>query len=112
MIRLFGLRTCDTCRKALKEIAAAGGEADFHDIRAELDAARLGDWLARAGATALVNRRSTTWRGLSEADRAAADGAGAAALLLAHPALIKRPVIEAGAGLFIGWDDAARAALL
>ncbi|MEX2520853.1 MAG: ArsC/Spx/MgsR family protein [Paracoccaceae bacterium] len=111
-MRLFGLKTCDTCRKALKEIAAAGGRAEFHDIRAELDAARLDGWLSRVGVEALVNRRSTTWRGLSEAERAAADGAGAAALLLANPALIKRPVIEAEAGLFVGWDDAARAALL
>ncbi|WP_340109194.1 ArsC/Spx/MgsR family protein [Pikeienuella sp. HZG-20] len=112
MIRLFGLKNCDTCRKALKELSAAGRETAFIDIRAEAGEADIDRWLAGAGAAALINRRSATWRGLSAAEREAAEGAGARGALIAHPALIKRPVIEAGGALFIGWDAAARAALL
>ncbi|MFN3258926.1 MAG: ArsC/Spx/MgsR family protein [Pikeienuella sp.] len=108
MIELWGLKTCDTCRKALKEIQAAGKEAEIADIREGLDAARLARWLEAAGAEALVNRKSTTWRGLSEADRAQAP----ATLLLAHPALVKRPVIEHEGRVLVGWDAASRAALL
>lgn len=108
MIELWGLKSCDTCRKALKELQAAGKEAEIADIREGLDAARLAGWLEAAGPEALVNRRSTTWRGLSEAER----GAPPDALLLAHPALVKRPVIEHGGRVLVGWDDEARAALL
>lgn len=108
MIRLWGLKTCDTCRKALKELQAAGKEAEIVDIRAGLDAARAARWLEAAGAETLLNRKSATWRGLSEAERAAEP----AALLLAHPALAKRPVIEHEGRVLVGWDAAARAALL
>lgn len=108
MIEIWGLKTCDTCRKALKELEAAGKAAFIVDIREGLDKPRLARWIEAAGAEALVNRRSTTWRGLSEAER----GAPPEALLLAHPALVKRPVIEHGGRVLVGWDDAARAALL
>lgn len=112
MIRLFGLKNCDTCRKALKELAGAGRETAFTDIRAEAGEADIDRWLAEAGADALINRRSATWRGLDAAERDSAGGDGARALLIANPALIKRPVIEAEGALFIGWDAKARAALL
>lgn len=112
MIRLYGLKNCDTCRKAMKELAAAGKEATLIDIRAEAGEAEIARWLKELGAEALVNRRSTTWRGLNEAERAKAEGDGALALLAAHPALIKRPVIEAAGALFIGWSAETRAALL
>lgn len=112
MIRLYGLKNCDTCRKAMKELAAAGKEAGLIDIRAEAGEADIRRWLDASGAEALVNRRSTTWRGLGEAERATAEGDGALALLAAHPALIKRPVIEAEGALHIGWSAAAKAALL
>ena len=108
MIRIWGLKNCDTCRKALKELEAAGARAEIADIREGLDAARLAGWLEGAGAEALLNRRSTTWRGLSEAER----GAPPEALLLAHPALVKRPVIEHEGRVLVGWDEATRAALI
>lgn len=112
MIRLYGLKNCDTCRKALKELSAAGKDAEPIDIRAGAGEAEIARWLGKAGAEALVNRRSTTWRGLGETERAAAAGDGALALLVAHPALIKRPVIEADGALFVGWGADVRAALL
>lgn len=112
-LTLYGLKNCDTCKKALKELAAGGRDVTFVDIRAEADlAAKLPGWLAAAGAEALVNKRSTTWRGLDEAERAGASGDAAAALLEAHPTLIKRPVIEAGDAVHVGWTASVSKALV
>ncbi|MFT3688215.1 arsenate reductase family protein [Paenirhodobacter sp.] len=105
---LYGIPTCDTCRKARKALEQAGHRVDFRDVRAEpLSAAEIGRFLAAFGER-LVNRSSTTWRGLSEAERAAAP----ADLLAAHPALMKRPVIAEGERLTLGWDKAAQAVWL
>tara|TARA_R110002073_G_scaffold88731_4_gene210562 strand:+ start:2155 stop:2505 length:351 start_codon:yes stop_codon:yes gene_type:complete len=112
MITLYGLKNCDTCKGALKEIAAAGLEHCFVDIRAEADLmALVPHWVKRAGVKTLLNTRSTTWRGLSLQDQRLAD-AEPAALLIANPTLIKRPVIEAGGELHIGWMAAVRGAVL
>jgi len=109
-LRLYGLKTCDTCRKALKALEAAGRPATFVDIRSMDDLpARLPGWIEAVGTDTLVNRRSTTWRGLSDDDRARAD-ADPAGLLAAHPSLVKRPVLESSAGVTAGWDTAARTA--
>ncbi|WP_227258167.1 arsenate reductase family protein [Kangsaoukella pontilimi] len=109
MITLYGLKTCDTCRKALKALeAGAPGPVTFRDIRAErLTAAERARFLGAFGEK-LVNTRSTTWRGLDEAERAGDPDA----LLEAHPALMKRPVIDGPGGLTLGWDKAAQAAHL
>lgn len=106
---LYGLKTCDTCRKAVKILEAAGRSVRFVDVRAEpLAAEQLTEFLAAFG-DALVNTRSTTWRGLSEGDRKGAP----AELLAAHPALMKRPVIRADDGtLHLGWGKEVQAALV
>ncbi|MHC0054372.1 ArsC/Spx/MgsR family protein [Actibacterium sp. D379-3] len=107
-MHLYGLKNCDTCRKALKALASAGHTVRFTDVRADgLTQADLQRFLAEFGAD-LVNRRSTTWRRLSEDERAA----DPLALLAAHPALMKRPVIEADGALWLGWDKDVQAALL
>ena len=100
---LYGLKTCDTCRKALKSLP----QARFVDVRAEgMPSETLGAALERFGA-ALVNTRSTTWRSLSEEDRARLP----LDLLQAHPALMKRPLIEDEGTLYLGWSAETRAAL-
>lgn len=105
---LLGLKTCDTCRKALKALDAAGHSPRFRDVRAEpLSAAEIARLRAAFG-DQLVNRASATWRGLSEAERARP----AEELLAAHPALMKRPVIEAEGRLHLGWSAEVRAQLL
>ena len=102
-IEIWGLKTCDTCRKAIKALP----DARFRDVRAEpLDRVEIAALLAEFG-DALVNRASTTWRGLSEAERAT----DPAHLLAAHPALMKRPVIRADGALLLGWAPQTRAAL-
>ncbi|MCF8880754.1 ArsC family transcriptional regulator [Hyphobacterium sp. SN044] len=105
MITFYGIRTCDTCRKAMKTLDAAGRAYNFVDLRADADMTALAPrWIAAVGADTLVNRKSTTWRSLSDADKAkAASDAGAADLLAAHPTLVKRPVIETGGEVFVGW---------
>ncbi|MCH7865118.1 MAG: ArsC family reductase [Proteobacteria bacterium] len=109
MITVFGLQNCDTCRKALKWLDGQGIEHRFHDFRKDgLDAGLLGRWIAAQGWETVLNRRGTTWRKLSDADKAGLDGAKAAALMAAHPALIKRPVFEKGERVIIGFKDEQR----
>jgi len=108
-IKLFGLKNCDTCKKALNEIEAAGETPEFIDIRAEADlAAKVPGWLKAVG-DKLVNRSSTTWRGLSEEDKAKASGKSLEGLLMGHPTLIKRPVIEVDGDVFVGWTAETKA---
>lgn len=102
-MQIYGLKNCDTCRKAMKALP----DADLVDVRATpIDPDVLDRALARFG-PALVNTRSTTWRGLGEAERQAPPRD----LLLAHPALMKRPLIVAGEDLHLGWTETVRAAL-
>lgn len=106
-MRIFGLKACDTCRAALKAAQAAGRDVTLQDVRATpLTPDQIAEFLAAFG-DALINRRSTTWRGLDDAAR----GGDPAALLADHPALMKRPVIADGGTLHLGWTAEVRAAL-
>ncbi|MCK0143262.1 ArsC/Spx/MgsR family protein [Aliiroseovarius sp. F20344] len=99
-MRVWGLKNCDTCRKAVKALEGAGRTLDYVDVRANgVDRGDLERFFAAFG-DALVNKRSTTWRGLSEAERVG----DPVALLATHPTLMKRPVIEADGDLTLGWD--------
>ena len=70
MIVIYGLKNCDSCRKAVQLLARAGAAHRFHDLRADgLPSGRVERWLAAAGWEALVNRRSTTWRELPAAEK-------------------------------------------
>lgn len=107
MITIYGLKACDACRKAARALAAAGHGVTMHDVRADpVGRDVLADWLDRFGAD-LVNRKSTTWRGLSEDDRAR----DPADLLADHPALMKRPVIVADDAVHLGWTAPVQVAL-
>ncbi len=94
-MQLFGLKTCDTCRKALKSLP----QAEFVDARAQGVPDTLLSAALAAFGDGLVNTRSTTWRGLSEAER----GQDALSLLKAHPTLMKRPLIVEGDQMWLGW---------
>jgi len=108
-LTLYGLKNCDTCKKAIKALEAAGQTVTFIDIRAEADLEIcLPAWLDAVGAETLINKRSTTWRTLSDTDREAQP----LMLLAANPTLIKRPVIETGATVHVGWTKDVQAALL
>lgn len=107
-LTLYGLKTCDTCKKAIKALEAGGHSVTYIDVRAEgVPPDVLSGWLAEQG-DAIINTRSTTWRGLGEADRARADS-DPAGLLAEHPTLIKRPVIVTADGVTVGWTKAVQA---
>ncbi|TCP62890.1 Spx/MgsR family transcriptional regulator [Rhodovulum bhavnagarense] len=104
---LYGLKNCDTCRKARRMLEGAGHTVTLRDLReAPLSAQELDRFLETFGAE-LVNRRSTTWRGLASDQR----DAPPPDLIAAHPALMKRPVIEAESRLLPGWNKEVLAAL-
>ncbi|PYF10214.1 arsenate reductase-like glutaredoxin family protein [Rhodobacter viridis] len=104
---VYGIKTCGTVQKALAALTAAGKAPVLRDIRKEpLTADERAEFIAAFGEK-LINRSSTTWRALSEAERAAP----IEALLQAHPTLMKRPVIR-GNGLTLGWDAAVQMAQL
>lgn len=107
-MRFFGLKTCDTCRKALAALRAAGQDPQVIDVRADGIAAADLDAMLAAFGDAAINRSSATWRALTEAERAA----DPAVLIAAHPTLLKRPVIERDGVWHQGWTPDVRAALL
>ncbi len=110
-MNLYGLKNCDTCKKAMKALDAAGQSYTFVDIRAEADVASLApEWLAQVEPAKLINTRSTTWRQLDESERARAE-TDPAGLLAANPTLVKRPLIERGDDVFVGWTKDVQAAL-
>ncbi len=104
MLTLYGIPNCDSCRKARRWLDQRGADFRFHDLRADgIDAARITAWLQHVPAERLVNRRSTSWRQMDAGQRAAADGDDVAALLAAHPTLIKRPLLETADTCLVGF---------
>ena len=113
MISIYGLRNCDTCRKALKWLAAQDIEHQFYDVRkdglTESDVAR---WIEELGWEALLNRRGTTWRGLAADEKDNIDGLSACRLMIEYPALIKRPIFELDGAVMVGFKDDQKSLLL
>lgn len=105
---IYGLSTCDTCKKARKALEAAGHEVTFRDVRADpLTPAEIDEFVQAFG-DAIVNRSSTTWRGLSDWLRAS----DTESQIAAQPTLMKRPVIRSDSGLHLGWDPGVQAKVL
>ncbi|WP_074012965.1 ArsC family reductase [Candidatus Sodalis sp. SoCistrobi] len=107
---LYGIKNCDTVKKARRWLDEQQVPYRFHDYRSDgLDADLLQRFIDQLGWPPLLNTRGTTWRKLSESQRAAADNAaGAAALMLSQPAMIKRPLLEAADGrLLLGFSPQA-----
>jgi len=105
-IKLYGIPNCGTVKKARAWLDEHGLEYEFHDYKKlGIDAARLDAWLKKTDWPQLVNRSGMTWRKLDEARKAAITSAAAAkALMQEQPSVIKRPVVEAGAKLLVGFD--------
>ena len=104
MLTVFGIKQCDTVRKAVKWLEQQGIEHRFHDFRTDgLQAELLQGWLDSDFSDKLVNRRSTTWRQLSEAQRQS-EGESLLKLLLQFPTLIKRPVFVTDQIVAIGFS--------
>jgi Spx/MgsR family transcriptional regulator len=106
---LYGITNCDTVKKARTWLADQGVAYQFHDFRKQgVPPDRLDGWLRSAAGEKLLNRQGTTWRKLDPAVQAGAqDTAGARALMLAQPSVIKRPVVEWPDGaVTVGFDAA------
>lgn len=104
MTTLYGIRNCDTVKKARAWLEARDISYAFHDYKsAGVEEARLRGWVARLGWERLLNRSGTTFRKLPEAEREGLDEERAVALMLAQPSMIRRPVVEAGAELIVGF---------
>ncbi|MEI2602322.1 ArsC family reductase [Erwinia aphidicola] len=108
-LTMYGIKNCDTIKKARKYLEAQGVDYQFHDYRADgLDAALLQTFIDTLGWEALLNTRGTTWRKLDEAVRNAVNNPAAARdLMLAQPAIIKRPLLCAPDGtMLLGFSEA------
>jgi len=101
---IYGITTCDTVKKARVWLEGHDIAYRFHDFRAEgLDAKRLGGWVGKVGWEKLLNKSSTTFRELPDADKQSLDEKKAKALMLAKPTMIKRPVLEVGDQILVGF---------
>ena len=106
-VRIYGIKNCDTMKKAFAWLEAHGVAYEFHDYKkAGVPPGKLEAWAAKAGWQKLVNSRGPTWRKIPEAEKAGLDERKALALLEKNTSAIKRPIVEAGARLLVGFDPA------
>jgi len=107
MLRVFGIRRCDTMSRAMAWLNEHQLEFHLHDYKKDgVPADRLAGWIERAGWRAIVNTKGTTFRKLPPEVTADLDDARAQPLLTEHPSAIRRPIIEHGGHLLIGFDPA------
>ena len=105
-MKVYTLKNCDTCKKAVKWLTEKQIAFDNHDVRADgLEETAVTNLIAQTGWETLINRRSTTWRGLDEADREGIDAISAARLIADNPTLMKRPVFVTEHEVMVGWND-------
>lgn len=103
-ITIYGIKNCDTMKKARTWLDGRGVAYSFHDYKAEgIDSATLAGWAKAVGWETLLNRAGTTFRKLDEADKEGLTEARAIALMLAQPSMIKRPVLDLGGRLLVGF---------
>lgn len=110
-VTIYGIKTCDTMKKARDWLDGHRVAYSFHDYKAVgVDRAVLEGWAGKVGWETLLNRNGTTFRKLPDADKAGLDQAKAIALMLAQPSMIKRPVLDVGGALTVGFKPEAYAA--
>jgi arsenate reductase (glutaredoxin) len=103
-ITIYGIKNCDTMKKARAWLDSHGVAYGFHDYKAEgIERARLVHWVKEVGWETLLNRAGTTFRKLDDADKEKLSETKAIALMLAQPSMIKRPVLDLGSKLLVGF---------
>ncbi|PZU60503.1 MAG: ArsC family reductase [Sphingobium sp.] len=103
-ITMYGIKNCDTIKKARTWLETNGVDYVFHDYKAAgIDAASLGKWVAEHGWETVLNRAGTTFRALPDVDKAGIDADKAVALMQANPSMIKRPVLDLGDRTIVGF---------
>jgi len=111
-VKIYGIRNCDTMKKAFAALEARKIAYEFHDYKKDgVPPGKLQEWAKRAGWEKLANTRGPTWRNIPDAQKVGLNEARALALLEKNPSAIKRPVLEAGSRLVIGFDPAEYARL-
>ncbi|WP_375411000.1 ArsC family reductase [uncultured Bradyrhizobium sp.] len=101
---IYGIKNCDTMKKARAWLDSHGVAYSFHDYKTEgISKQKLTRWADELGWETLLNRAGTTFRKLPDADKDGLNERGAIALMLAQPSLIRRPVLEAGGKLLVGF---------
>jgi arsenate reductase (glutaredoxin) len=103
-VTIYGIKSCDTMKKARTWLDAHGVSYEFHDYKVQgIDRGKLEEWAALVGWQTLLNRSGTTFRKLPEADKADLDERRALTLMMTQPSMIKRPVLEAGGAPIVGF---------
>ena len=111
MTTIYGIKNCDTMKKARAWLDGHGVAYAFHDYKAVgIDAATLGRWAGQAGWEILLNRNGTTFRALPDADKQGLDESKAIALMVRQPSMIKRPVLDIDGRLLVGFKPELYAA--
>lgn len=106
MVTVYGIKSCDTCRRARKYLTEKNIEFRFHDVRDDgLDIQMLERWSTRIDWERLLNRQSLTWRKIPEVDRNSMTKDKAFAAILEAPTLVKRPVLEHPAFFAVGFSE-------
>jgi Spx/MgsR family transcriptional regulator len=113
VITLYGIKNCDTVKKARKWLDLHKIEYQFHDFREDgLDAEAVKGWIDELGWQNLVNRRSTSWKALGEPARLSMDDDAALKAVISQPTLIKRPLLDTGQQRYSGFSAASYAKIL
>ncbi|WP_343681919.1 arsenate reductase [Acinetobacter baylyi] len=110
MLKIYGIKNCNSMKKAFDTLNAKGLSYEFHDYKKQgIDAKTLQDWLEKIGAETILNKKGTTWRKLSPEQQAFAltSEANLIETIIAQPSLIKRPVLKTSEGYVVGFDEAA-----
>lgn len=109
-LTVYHLKTCDTCRKAIKALHAAGHTPVLIDVRADgVPKATLASAVDALGWESVLNTRSTTWRGLDDVEKSDLTASKAISLMARHPTLIKRPLIDEDGAFSAGWSKDTQA---
>jgi arsenate reductase len=107
-VTIYGIKNCDTMKKARTWLEGHGVAYDFHDYKAAgIARDRLQEWVGRVGWEVLLNRAGTTFRALPDSEKTGLDADKALALMLAQPSMIKRPVLDLGDRLLVGFKPEA-----
>ncbi len=105
LVHLYGIKNCDTMKKALNWVAEHGVEHQFHDYKKEgVDRSKLVAWCKIVGWKSLINVKGTTWKKLTPEQQNVTAQGQAVALMLENPSLIRRPVVEVKGQLLVGFD--------
>lgn len=112
MVTVYGIKNCDTCKKALKWLESEGLSHEFHDFRKDgLSMEDVSTWLKKIDRETLINKRGTTYRKLGPPEKDVLDGSSPEELLLSQPTLLKRPIFKIGDQFVVGFKDAEKATL-